>query len=128
MFMIALGIALLIIGVYLLILYPVQRAQLARRTAQTDGYVTEVRKKIRRKASVTYIIDFEYTADGVRQELKNVKWPLEPEKRVTIAYNPDKPADAHVKEFRATDPKVFLIIGAILTVIAVILIVVGVVS
>ena len=125
MFIPALGYAFLIIGVCLLIMAPVQASQNKRRSAETEGYVTEYRKTYARKRGTTYHIDFEYTVDGGKQELKNVKWQTAPEQKYTICYNPEKPKDAHVKEFRASNPKVYLIIGAILTVLAVILVAVG---
>ena len=126
MFLAALGYTFLIIGIALLIIGPVQAAQNRRRTAEAEGYVSEVRKKYVRKKGTTYYIDFEFTADGAAQLLKNVKWPLPPEQQTyTICYNPKKPKDAHVKEFRTANPKVFLIIGAVLTVIAVILVAVA---
>ena len=128
MLLITLGITFLIIAVYLLILYPVQSAQLKRRSAETEGHVTEIREKYVRRRGTTYFIDFEYTVDGNVQTLKNVRWPLKPDEKVMIAYNPSKPGDAHVKEFRTANPKVFLIIGLILVVLSVILVVVGSVS
>ena len=113
MFMLALGFALLIIGVCLLILAPIQAAQNKRRSAETTGNGSEVRRKHGRKKGTTYYIDFVYTVDGVQQELKRVKWPLEPDetKEYTICYNPAKPKDAHVKEFRSANPKALLITG-----------------
>lgn len=127
MFLIALGFAFLIIGICLLIMAPVQAAQNKRRSAETEGYVTEVRKHYRNKGGTTYRIDFEFTVDGERQELKNVSWPIAPEqsKTYTVLYNPEKPKDAHIKEFRSGNPKVYLIIGAIATVAAFVLVVVG---
>ncbi len=129
MFLIALGIALLIIGICLLILAPVQSSQNKRRSAEAAGNVTEVRRRRVRKKGTTYRIDFAYTVDGVRQELKKVKWPLPPDesKEYTICYNPAKPKDAHVKEFRTSNPKVYLTVGLILTAAAVILTAAGIV-
>ena len=130
MLLIALGCACLIIGICLLIMAPVQAAQNKRRSAETEGHVTEVRKTYRKKSGTTYRIDFEFTADGVAQELKNVSWPIAPEesKTYTVCYNPLKPKDAHIKEFRSGNPKVYLTIGAISTVAAFVLIVVGAVT
>ena len=125
MFIIALGLACLIIGVYLLILFPVQSSQLKRRTGEASGYVTEVREIRRRRHGTTYSLDVEYTADGMQYLLKKVKWPLPPEQKYTISYNPAKPEDAHVKEFRTANPKVFLVIGAILPLVGVALVVIG---
>ncbi len=127
MFLVALGCACLIAGICLLIMAPVQAAQNKRRSAEAEGYVTEVRKQYRRKSGTTYRIDFEFTADGEQRELTNVRWPIPPEesKTYTVCYNPAKPKDAHIKEFRAANPKLFLMIGAVLTVVAVILVAVG---
>ncbi len=127
MFLAALGYTFLIIGVVLLIMAPVQAAQNKRRTAETEAYVTEYRKTYARKKGTTYHIDFEFTADGEKQKLKNVKWPLPPEesKTYTVCYNPAKPKDAHIREFRSANPKLFLLIGGIMTVAAVILVAVG---
>ena len=129
MFLIALGFALLILGICLLILAPVQASQNKRRSVETAGNISEVRSRRVRKKGTTYSIDFAYTADGVRQELKKVKWPLAPDetKEYTICYNPAKPKDAHVKEFRTSNPKVYLTIGLILTAAAVLLLVAGIV-
>ena len=130
MFLVALGVACLIIGICLLVMAPVQAAQNKRRSVEAEGYITEIRKHYRRKAGTTYRIDFEFTADGVKQELKNVSWPIPPEesKAYTVCYNPQKPKDAHIKEFRSGNPKVYLIIGLISMVAAFVLIVVGVVT
>ena len=126
MFLAALGYTFLIIGIALLVIGPVQAAQNRRRTAEAEGYVSEVRKKYVRKKGTTYYIDFEFTADGAAQLLKNVKWQVEPsEPSYTICYNPAKPTDAHVKEFRTSNPKILLIIGAVLTAAAILLIAVG---
>jgi hypothetical protein len=121
------GYTFLIIGVALLIMAPIQAAQNKRRTAEAEAYVTEYRKTYARKRGTTYYINFEFKADGEKQELKNVKWQLPPEesKTYTVCYNPAKPKDAHIKEFRAANPKLFLMIGAVLTVVAVILVAVG---
>ena len=122
----ALGYTFLIIGVSLLIMAPIQAAQNKRRTQETSGYVTEVRKTYARRKGTTYHINFEYTVEGQPQLLKNVKWQVEPsEPSYTICYNPAKPTDAHVKEFRTSNPKILLIIGAVLTVVAILLIAVG---
>ena len=116
----------LIIGVSLLIMAPIQAAQNKRRTQETPGYVTEVRKTYARRQGTTYHINFEYTVDGQPRLLKNVKWQVEPlEPSYTICYNPAKPTDAHVKEFRTSNPKILLIIGVVLTVVAILLIAVG---
>ncbi len=130
MFFIALGVSLFIVAIILLIMAPVFAAQNKRRSAETEGYVTEVRKYHRRKAGTTYRMDFAFTVDGVRQELKNVSWPIAPEesKTYTVCYNPRKPKDAHIKEFRSGNPKVYLIIGLISMVAAFVLIVVGAVT
>ena len=127
MFILALGLTLVLIGVILLILAPVQSAQNKRRSAETTGNISEVRRKHVRKKGTTYYINFVFTVDGVQQELKRVKWPLEPDetKEYTICYNPNKPKDAHVKEFRTANPKAFLITGLILTVLGVLLAIVG---
>ncbi len=127
MFLVALGCACLIAGICLLIMAPVQAAQNKRRSAEAEGYVTEVRKQYRRKSGTTYRIDFEFTADGEKRELKNVRWPIPPEesKTYTVCYNPLKPKDAHVKELRSGNPKVLLMVGLILTVASFVLIVVG---
>ena len=47
---------------------------------------------------------------------------------VTVCYNPQKPKDAHIKEFRSGNPNVYLIIGLISMVAAFVLIVVGAVT
>ena len=130
MFFIALGVSLFILAIILLIMAPVFAVQNKRRSAETEGHITEVRKYYRRKSGTTYRMDFAYTIDGVRQELKNVSWPIAPEesKTYTVCYNPRKPKDAHIKEFRSGNPKVYLIIGLISMVAAFILIVVGAVA
>ena len=126
MFLAALGYTFFIIGVCLLIMAPIQMAQNRRRCAETEGHVTEVRKTYVRKKGTTYHINFEYTVDGVGQVLKNVKWPVPPEQQAyTICYNPSKPKDAHVKEFRTANPKLFLLIGGILTAVGVLFAAIG---
>ena len=126
-FLISLGFAFFIIAVVLLILAPIQAAQNKRRTEETAGYVTEVRKTYQRRKGTTYHINFQYTANGAEQLLKNVKWQVEPnEPRYTICYNPKKTWDAHVKEFRyAGAPKAYAIAGAVLFVLSIVLIVIG---
>ena len=127
MFFITLGFSLFILAIILLIMAPVYAAQNKRRTEETAGYITEVRKTYSRKGGTSYRIDFEYTVNGERQLLKNVKWTYAPEETsYTICCNPNKPEDAHVKEFRSPlIPKAFAITGAILIVVSMVLIVVG---
>ena len=127
---IALGISLFIFGICFLITAPILAAQNKRRSAETTGTVTEVRKYRVRNSGTSYRFDVEFFIDGIRQELKNVRWPLSPDvtQKYTVCYNPKKPRDAHVKEFHSSNAKLFLIIGLASVVISIILVVAGAVS
>jgi hypothetical protein len=127
--MIVFGFCLFIFGICFLIAALSLTVQNKRRKAETTGTITEVRKHRVRKHGTTYSIDFEFLLDGVRQELKKVKWSLSPDvtKKYTICYNPKKAKDAHVKEFRPST-KLYLIIGLASIVVALILVVAGAVA
>ena len=127
--LIVFGFCLFIFGICFLIAALSLALQNKRRSAETSGTITEVRTKRARNKGTTYSIDFEFLLDGVRHELKKVRWSLSPDvtKKYTICYNPKKPKDSHVKEFRPST-KLYLIIGLASFVVALILVVVGAVA
>ena len=123
------GFCLFIFGICFLIAALVLAVQNKRRSAVTTGNITEVRTHRVRNKGTTYRIDFEFLVDGVNRELKNVRWSLSPDviQKYTICYNPKKPKDAHVKEFRPST-KLYLIIGLASIIISFVFVVVGAVT
>ena len=124
MFWIVFGVVLIIIAIALFITYPVQIAQNKRRTAECEAWITEVRTR-RNKRGSTYFADLTFEANGQTTELKNVRCPILPtDNRCTVRYNPAKPKDAHVAQFRG-DPKYILIAALICLGIGAVMFVLG---
>ncbi|WP_026492278.1 DUF3592 domain-containing protein [Butyrivibrio sp. XPD2002] len=113
--LIVLGIVFLFVGLYhFLIKAPRSRAQFERRTAKTDGTISDVivkEHKTKRKHGVgyhvthTYKVTCTYKVSGMEYTLKNIPAALQPAvgDQLAISYNPDDPQDAHVDQYTA-DP------------------------
>ncbi len=127
MFWVIFGVILILIAVGLFITYPVQIAQNKRRTGECEAWVTELRTR-RQRRGVTYFADLTYEVDGQTTQLKNVRCPILPkDNRCTVRFNPSKPKDAHVAEFRS-DPKYILYAALICLGVGLVMLVGGSVS
>lgn len=126
-----LGLGSFILGIVLLIYYPIHNAQNKRRSERTEGTITKVDKRtIRKKEAGTgdywydtsYIYTVEYKVNGQLVSFKSSPSPAAHEEgeSLTVCYNPDKPQDAHILESHGDSSNIILYVGLACIAVAVI--------
>ncbi len=127
--LLAVGLALIFVGVMFLVMYPRSKSKVNRRTAQTMGVVTD--EKIQNDEDGDpqfYNYSFTYTVDGQEYTTKMIQWVMQNRPSVgdtvSISYNPSKPGDANATANEIPPTKAFLLIGAVLCVIGIILVII----
>ena len=124
------GFACFLLGVILLICYPISKRKNKRCTAQTKGTVTDIRRRYNSNGSLPSMLVYSYSVDGVEYRLKSTAYNKEVERvgdTCTIWYDPSKPKVSQT--FHYTTKKFFtviLIIGIVLVLLGLVLPVVGV--
>ncbi|MCR5475236.1 MAG: DUF3592 domain-containing protein [Lachnospiraceae bacterium] len=125
----ATGLALIIVGILFLVMYPRSKRKANRHIAQTTGIVADEKIQYDDGGSPEfYNYSFTYTVDGQEYTTKKIQWvmPNRPSvgDTVRISYNPLKPSDANATDNEIPPTKAFLIIGAVLCVIGLILVII----
>ena len=122
------GVVLFFIGIVLIICYPINKRKNARCTEQTQGMLSDIRRRYNSKGSLKSMHIYSYQVNGVKYRLETLDYS--PQVRrigdpCTIWYNPSKPKDAQA--YRGSDKylKTLLLIGVGLTLLGIIVICFG---
>jgi len=124
--MIQAGVMLFFIGIIIMICYPINKKKNTRCTAQTQGILTNIRRRVSTKGPRKSIHVYSYQVDGTEYHLETVEHSPEVSDvgdACTIWYNPRKPKDAQA--YRPSDKylKILLYVGLGLFLLGIILIV-----
>ena len=119
------GFVLFFIGFILIICYPVNKKKNARCSAQTQGKLSEIRRRHNSSGSLKDMHVYSYQVDGIEYQLRTLDHSLQVNEvgdPCTIWYNPAKPKDAQA--FRGSDQylKILLFIGIALLLLGIFLI------
>lgn len=122
------GFVLFVIGVILIICYPINKIKNSRCTAQTQGVLVDIRRRYSSKGPRKSMHVYSYEVDGVDYRLKTLDHSLEAHKvgdECTIWYNPTKPQDAQA--FHGSDKylRTLLLIGIALLLLSLVVTCVG---
>lgn len=126
--MLVVGFVCFFVGFVLIICYPINKSKNARCTAQTQGVLSEVRKRYNSKGNLKDMHVYTYHVNGVQYNFRTLDHSLQVSKVgdvCTIWYNPARPGDAQA--FRGTEKylKTILIVGIGLLWLGIILTIVG---
>lgn len=118
------GFMVFCIGIILIICYPYNKKKNARCSAQTQGMLTDIRRRYSSKGVNKSMHVYSYNVNGVTYQLETIDHSLQVNDigdTCPIWYNPAKPQDAQA--FRGSDKylKIILLVGIGLVLLGLIL-------
>ena len=118
------GFVTLFVGLVLIICYPINKKKNARCAAQTQGTLSDIRRRYGTGGNLKNMHVYTYHVDGIEYQLRTLDHSPEAHRIgdvCTIWYNPAKPKDAQA--FRGSDKylKILLLVGVALLLLGILL-------
>ena len=122
------GFMVFVVGIVLIICYPINKRKNARCTAKTQGTLIDIRRRFNSKGRLKDLHVYSYQVEGLEYRLETLDYSLEVHRvgdSCAIWYNPSRPEDAQA--FRGSDKylRILLIIGIVMVLLGIILTCVG---
>ena len=119
------GFASLILGFILIIVAPINRKKNARCSAQTQGMLSDIRKRYNSDGSLPDMYVYTYSVAGIEYQIKSTVRSVganEVGDNCTIWYNPKKPNDAQPFHYESSKVyRILLLVGIALVLLGIVL-------